>query len=106
VRRPDFYGIDSCRTLGSFKLFEPVFGGPHDRALGIAFRLTRVGQVSLVVRRGGKVIASFPAQARRAALTYRFRVPAKSLRRGLYRVTATATRAGATQRLVLFSRRL
>ena len=39
ARGKSFYRRASCATLAQFKLERPVFGGPRNRALGIAYRV-------------------------------------------------------------------
>ncbi|HEX8121413.1 MAG TPA: sialidase family protein [Solirubrobacteraceae bacterium] len=104
--RPPFYRRAGCGLVRSFKLQRPVFAGRTRTPLRIAFRLSRPALVSVVVRRGNRVIKRFAAAERRQDQTYRMTVPARGLRRGDYRVTLNARRGD--QRVVarLMSRRL
>ena len=48
-KRPQFYKAASCGLLSSYKLTRPVFGGTGRRSLGIAYRLSRPGRVTVEV---------------------------------------------------------
>jgi hypothetical protein len=104
--RPEFYRRTSCGTLTSFKLERPVFGGPRNRALGIAFRLARAGTVTVEVRRAGKVVRRFRATQRRARRTHRLRLASERLRRGTYEVRLTYAGDQGSLRASLFAQRL
>jgi hypothetical protein len=100
--RPPFYGRNSCGLLTSYKLSSAVFGGLQRRRLGIAFRLSRSARVSVVVRRGSRVVRRYRTRTYRGERTHRLVLSARGLRRGDYRITLRA-RGGArraAQRLV------
>lgn len=106
-RRPAFYRRAGCATLSQFKLRRPVFGGHGRRALGIAYRVAVPARVSLVVRRGHKVVRRFKTRSVRPGRTVRLKLGARKLRRGRYRVQATVTpQRGVTTRASLFAQRL
>jgi hypothetical protein len=106
-RRPDFYRRASCGTLESFKLERPVFGGTRNRALNIAYRLGAAARVTVIVRRGGRLVQRWSAGPGRAHRTYRLRLASERLPTGDYRVTLTAVRRGhAPLSATLVSRRL
>ena len=84
-----------------------MFGGRARVALGIAYRLTRGGRVTVRVLHGKGTVRTFGTATRRAGRTYRLRLAARGLTRGDYRVRLTVTRAGAKPiTATLVSRRL
>jgi hypothetical protein len=104
--RPDFYRRTSCATLTSYKLERPVFGGRRSRALGISFRLARAGQVTVEVRRAGRLVRRFGPTARRTGVTHRVRLPAERLRRGTYEISLVYAGDQSSLRAALFAQRL
>ena len=92
--RPAYYDRPPCGLLSSFKLERPVFGGPRNRDLGIAYRLNRRADVTVVVTRGDRVVRRYPLRNRIAATTHRLRLDSERLPRGDYRVRIIA-RSGA-----------
>jgi hypothetical protein len=107
VRRPEFYRRASCGTISAYKLERPVFGGPANRALGVAFRLTVPGRASVTVLRGTRVVRRYAAHSDRAARTYRLRFPAEGRPVGDYRFKLTVvTSSGKRVTAVLTSRRI
>ena len=100
--RPDYYRRASCDTLNAFKLERPVFGGPQNRALNVAYRLRKTGRVTVTVSRGTRVLKRFAAGTRRANRTFRLRLPSESIKRGDVRVRLQVGSTTAT----LVSRRL
>ncbi len=103
-----FYLRDTCGALESFKLSRPVFGGPGDRPLSIAYRVTSgADSVRVEALRGKKVIRRFKAKGAQARQTYRLRLPAKGIARGTdVRIRITVQRANARTTSTLTSRRL
>ena len=107
ARRPAFYRRASCATLKQFKLERPVFGGRRNRSLGIAYRVATRSRVSVVVRRGKKVVRRFRTRTQRPGRTVRLRLASKKLRRGRHRVQITVRpERGVTTRASLFAQRL
>ena len=106
ARRPAFYRRVSCGLLSSFKLERPAFGGRRNRSLGIAFRLTRAARVTVVVRRGGKVVRRLGSAQRGAGVTHRLRLGSERLRRGDHVVQLTVRRGTRTLRARLTAARL
>ena len=104
--RRDFYRRTSCATLTSYKLERPVFGGPRNRALGIAFRVARAGRVTVEVRRGGRVVRRFASRQRRAGVTHRLRLASERLRRGRYEVRLVYAGDQASLSASLYAQRL
>ncbi|HEV2755654.1 MAG TPA: M28 family peptidase [Actinomycetota bacterium] len=100
------YRRSTCGVLRSFKLSSPAFGGRNKKRLGVAYRLGAEARVSVVVRRGKKVVRRFRARNRSAAVIHRLSIRPRGLRRGVYRVTVTVAAAGRTTRSTLYSRRL
>ena len=96
----------SCGLLRQFKLERPVFGGTRRTPLRIAYRLSSPARVGVTVRRAGRVVRRFRTLEQSEGRTYRLRLPARGLERGVYSVRLVA-RSG-TQRVVatLRSRRL
>ena len=107
ARGKSFYRRASCATLAQFKLERPVFGGPRNRALGIAYRVGTRARVSVVVRRGTKVVRRFRTRSERPGETVRLRLASEKLRRGRHRVTITVRpERGVTRRASLYAQRL
>jgi len=106
-RGRSFYRRASCATLAQFKLERPVFGGPRNRALGIAYRVAVRSRVSVVVRRGRKVVRRFRTRTERPRETVRLRLASEKLRRGRHRVTITVRpERGVATRASLYAQRL
>ena len=106
ARRPAFYRRVSCGLLSSFKLERPGFGGRRNRSLGIAFRLTRAARVTVVVRRGGKVVRRLGTAQRGAGVTHRLRLGSERLRPGDHVIQLTVRRGSRTLRARLTAARL
>ncbi|HEX8084019.1 MAG TPA: M28 family peptidase [Solirubrobacteraceae bacterium] len=100
------YRRNTCGLLQMFKLSSPAFGGSNRRKLGIAFRMASEARVSIVIRRGKKVVKRFKARNYAGAVVHRRSIKPKGLKRGVYKVTATVSAAGRTTRSSLYSRRL
>ena len=105
TRRPAFHRPRSCRVLRLFKLGRPAFGGTTDRKLGIAYRLTEPGTVSVAVLRGKRVVKRFRARQVPAGQLVRLRLSPKGLRRGDHRVRLRV-RGGPRLTASLTARRL
>ena len=93
-RRPDFYRRASCGTIRSYKLSRPVFGGPSNRALGIAFQLNVPGRAQVTVMRGRRVVRRFAARQAVALRTYRLSFGARGRSRADYRVVLRVVPSG------------
>jgi hypothetical protein len=106
ARRPDFYRRTTCDLLPSYKLERPVFGGSGGTPLRIAYQVRTRARAQVTVLRGKKAVKRFKARTVRANRTHRLRVPARSLRRGDYRVRITVGRGAGRVRATLVSRRL
>jgi hypothetical protein len=106
TKLPQFYKSASCGLLSSYKLSRPVFGGTGKRPLGIAYRLSRPGRVTVDVLRGKERLQRFKTRSRKAKRTYRNTFKATGRPRGEYRVRVTVRSGKATLRSVLVSRRL
>lgn len=106
-RAPAFYRRASCATLTQFKLERPVFGGSRNSALGIAYRVATRSRVTVVLRRGKKVVRRFRARTQRPGRTVRLRLSSRKLRRGRHRVQITVQpERGVTTRASLYAQRL
>jgi hypothetical protein len=105
TRRPTFHRVRSCRVLQLFKLRRPAFGGTTRRNLGIAYRLTEAGTVTVQVLRGKKVVKRYRARQVPAGRVVRLNLAADPLRRGDYRVRLRAS-ASSTVSATLVSHRL
>ena len=101
-----FYRRRNCDLLTQFKLGSPAFGGRTRKPLRIAFRLSRTANVSVRVRRGGRVVKRFATARRRAHKTYRLRLRPARLARGAYRLRITVPGGPGTVRSTLSARRL
>jgi len=106
VRSADSIRRTSCGTLRSFTLQRPVFGGASNRTLGISYRLTRSGQVTVSLLRGSKSKRLAATATRGANRTFRLRLPAKGLRRGSYRIRVSVRARGRLTSATLTARRL
>jgi hypothetical protein len=104
--RPAYATVEGCGLLRSAKLTRPVFGGPANREVGLAFRLARDARVTVEVLRGSRVVRRFPARLRRAGTLHRLRFDAEGQRRGDHRFRITAVADATTVRATLVSRRL
>jgi hypothetical protein len=93
-----------CGLLSGFRLDRPVFGGTTNVALSGSYRLAKRGKLTLTVTRGRKVVKRFATVERAGGRTYRFSVPARALRRGIYTVRLLA-QSGEDQVLSLLSAR-
>ena len=101
-----YYRRRSCGLLTSFKLERPAFGGRRNRALGIAFRISRRASVGVRVHRAGRTVRRYRSARRGARLTHRLRLASEGLARGTYRVTITVRSGGRRVRATLVARRL
>ena len=54
-----------------------MFGGPRNRSLGIAYRVGTRARVSVVVRRGKKVVRRFRTRTERPGETVRLRLASR-----------------------------
>ncbi|HEX8103143.1 MAG TPA: hypothetical protein VF533_11045 [Solirubrobacteraceae bacterium] len=88
--RPSHYRRAGCGLLRAFKLERPVFGGVRRAALAGSYRLAARGRVTVTVLRGSRVVKRYRTVERRAGRTFRFRLPARGLRRGDYTVRLLA----------------
>ena len=104
-RRP-FYRRASCDLVSSYKLTRGVFGGRGNRALGIAFRLSRPGTARVDVLRRGRVMRSYDAGSVDARRTGRLRVPARGRPRGDYAFRLVAANGAGQVVSTLVARRL
>ena len=103
---PPYYRRKSCGLLTSFKLERPAFGGPRNRALGIAFRTSQRARVSVRVHRAGKTVRRYRAARRAGRMTHRLRLASEGMPRGAYRVTITVRAGGRRVRATLVANRL
>ena len=85
AKRPDYYGKATCNVLRAYKLERPAFGGRTNRRLNIAFRLRRSATVGITDYKGKKIVSRIKARSRKKNVTYRVRLGAKNLGRGLPR---------------------
>jgi len=104
---PDYYQRTDCGLFRSFKLGSSAFGGTSRKPLTIAYRLaTGAQKVTLEARVGSKLIKRFKALTARDK-TYRFSLPAKSVKAGkLVKITATVDTGSRQATQQLFARRL
>lgn len=106
--RRTFYRPQSCGLLSSAKLERPAFGGRTRLPLRVAFRLSRRATVTVLVRRGQRVVRRRVLQNLRAHHTHRllFRKSGRRWARGLYRVTVIARTGASRASATLYSERL
>jgi len=90
----------------SYKLLRPVFGGTGSRGVGASYRVSRAATVTVVVRRGSRVVRRCKARRATPGRTYRLSLSAKGLRRGDYTFALTAVSGKTTLRSNLVTRRL
>ena len=100
--RPTHHRPDDCGVVRSAKLERPVFGGPSNRALGVAVRLNRAAQVRVTIMRGTRVVRRYAPRSLTAARTLRLRFASERRPRGDYRVRVEA----GGERFDLLARRL
>jgi len=105
--RPPFQRVDSCRSLvGAFRLSRPVFGGRQKRPLYASFRVNEAADVKLTVTYRGRVVRTTTRRRYVAGRQVTVRLTPRQRKRGEYRVTISAERAGRTATATLTSRRL
>jgi hypothetical protein len=103
ARGKSFARRASCATLARFTLARPVFGRGHP--LRITYRVATAATVSVVVRRGKKVVRRFRTRAVARGKTVRLRFASKH--RGRHRVQITVRpRRGVATRASLYAQRL
>jgi hypothetical protein len=101
ARGKSFSRRASCGTLARFALSGPVFNRP----LRITYRVGTQAKVSVVVRRGKKVVRRFRSRSVAKGKTVRLRLAGK--RRGRYRVQITVRpQRGVATRASLYAQRL
>ena len=105
-RRPPSRAVTGCGLVRAYGLGRPVFGGTRGVSLGITFRLSRRARVSVVVRRGRRVVRRFRTRSFSGGRRHRLRLSAAALGRGDYRVTLRARGGGRNFRRTLVARRL
>ncbi|MBA3358814.1 MAG: hypothetical protein H0U20_05100, partial [Thermoleophilaceae bacterium] len=91
--------------LNVYRLSGSTFGA-NKRRLAALFRVRRRSRVSVVVRRGGRVVRRLRTRSFAARRPFRLAIPSKGLRRGDYRVTVTARSGSERVTRTLVSRRL
>jgi hypothetical protein len=96
----------SCGLLRQFKLERPVFGGTRRTPLRIAYRLFFPARGGVTVLRGRRVVRRFRTLEQSTGRTYRLRVPARGLKRGVYSVRLVAANGSRRVVATLRSRRL
>jgi hypothetical protein len=96
IARPDFQTGSSCKVLRSFQLRSPVFGGRKRVGAAVTFRFTQpMSEVHVDALRGGKKLAKRITRKKVAAgKTYKVTIPARGLKKGLYRIRITGIRGG------------
>ncbi|MCW2989737.1 MAG: hypothetical protein JWM73_331, partial [Solirubrobacterales bacterium] len=104
--RQDFYLRGTCGPLVSAKYQRPVFGGRQVYPLRFSYRLKSAAKVRLVIRHGKKVVRSYRTHARKGGRTYRVRIPAKGLGKGLYVATLRVGSGKGTVTTSFVSRRI
>jgi hypothetical protein len=102
--RPRFDRPESCATLKLFKLDAPAFGGSRNRALRVAYRLTRQARVTLTVLRGKRVVRRYGTRTRAANRTFRTRFASRGRPRGDYRFRLQVVRGKSRTTVTLASR--
>jgi len=102
-RRPAYAGRQVCTLLRSAKLERPVFGGPANQPLRIAYRLTRTAGVRVEIRRAGRLLRVVRRRAA-AGRFYRERFPSPA--RGDYSVRIIAGNGVTRRTVTLVARRL
>ena len=104
--RPAFYRRVPCGLVESSKLSRPVFGGRRKLALGVAFRLNEASRVSIVARKGNRVVKRLPTRNYLAGRTIRLRIASRGIPRGDITITLKAERPGRVVTQTLTARRL
>lgn len=99
--RPTYVRSKSCDFLSAFRLKAPAFSSKGTR---IGYRLAQPARVSVVVRRGRRIVKRYRTRRRAPGRTFRLRFKAR--RRGVYRVTIAARGATRTVRATVGAERL
>ena len=104
-RRPAFSATGSCGLLNVYRLSGSTFSA-NKRRLAALFRVRRRSTVSVVVRRGGRVVRRLRARTFAPGRPFKLPIRSAGLRRGDYRVTVTARSGSERVSRTLVSRRL
>ncbi|TMM00371.1 MAG: hypothetical protein E6G10_16085 [Actinobacteria bacterium] len=104
--RPSFDRRESCGLVSSYKLESPVFGGRFNRAVDIAFRVSRPATVTVDVLRAGRLVQRTGPGSRTANRTFRIRLASERRARGDYRIRLTAVAGTQRSTATLVTRRL
>lgn len=99
--RPTYVRAKSCDFLSAFRLTAPAFSS---KGVRIGYRLAQPARVSVVVRRGRRIVKRYRTRRRAPGRTFRMRFKAR--RRGVYRVTIRARGATRTVRATVGAERL
>ncbi len=103
----DFQQRVDCGPFADFKLSSAVFGGRSSAALKIAYRLAAGAERVTVEARVGKKLVKRFRGGTRTGRTYRFRLPARLVKRGqTVRVRAIVRGADGVKHADLYSKRL
>jgi hypothetical protein len=100
----DFHLRATCGVVRSARIERPVFGGRQKYPLRFVYRLSASARVSIIVRRGNKLIKSFGVHTRKGKHTYKVTLRGRDaarlkLKKGNYTVTAGVRRGN--QRVVI-----
>ena len=101
ARRPTYARPKGCDFLSALRLSAPAF---TKRGVRIRYRLAQPARVSIVVRRGRRVVKRFRTRRRAPGRTHRLRL--RGARRGIYRVSIVARGATRTVRATVAAERL
>jgi len=104
-RRPAFSATGSCGLLNVYRLSGSTFSA-NKRRLAALFRVRRRAAVSVVVRRGGRVVRRLRTRTFAPGRPFKLPIRSAGLRRGDYRVTVTARSGSERVSRTLVSRRL
>jgi hypothetical protein len=101
------FALPPCGLFTSFALSGPAFGGARSRPLTISYALRRgADAVRIEAFIGKKVIKRFTGGGT-ARKTYRFKLPARGIRRGaLVRVRATVSQGSPVPPATVYARRI
>ena len=103
---PAFDRRSTCSLVRYYSLGRSVFGGRKRKGLRVRFNLDEASDVSITVKRRGKVVRRLKEKSYSSGKNVRRIRLGRKAKRGPYRVTLKATHPGRASELTLFARYL